>query len=546
MTDLSKRDLDAIIDVAKDQHRDQQALSILLERQYSLANHHLVTHVHMGDVSSFLTSVTLAWVAEKVGFAADLPIFKDDDDGSKRVPIRPDTVEQIQQRQPDWKRQREMTAYLATRRHHKFPPLLLVGYQGWTHDHGHDNWATDKRATQDSLTLRALGPSGAYWDLDDSETAFYALDGQHRLMAILGLRDLIKNGHLHELDERRAPKKNGHLSRDEIIEYIHSLTGENRSDVHERLQHAMDERIGVEIVPAVHDGETYSDALRRLRQMFVDVNENAKPLTPSQLVQLDEMNGFRVVARRLLVSHDLFRDAAGSEREAPKVETTKTTLPESSDSYTTLKTLADVAKNYLTENKSLPDSERFLSWGNFVAKGIFIRPDDSILDLSTAAMREYFDHLARLPSHVAFIQGKPASEIRSEEDGDNILFRPIVQTALAEAIGKLATDGVSLKNVVDELMRQESRGQMKLRERTSPWFGVLCDSSGKMRRHKKNERLCSRLFRYLLGGGSEDDIELERLRSDFAEERKTDVDSAIDLEGRSVSPDSITLPDPWR
>ncbi len=547
MPDPSKHDLDAIMDVTRAQEREKQVLSMLLEKQCSLANHHLVTHVRMGDVSSFLTSVSLAWVAEKVGFAADLPVFKEDKEGSKRVPIRQDTVDQIQQRQPDWRRQRQMTAYLAARRHHKFPPLLLVGYQGWIYDDRHDNWAPDQRATQDSLTLRSLEPSGAYWDLDDSETEFYALDGQHRLMAILGLRDLIQTGHLHALDEKRAPKKQGALSRDEIIDYIHSLTAESRANVHERLQHAMDERIGVEIVPAVHDGETYSDALRRLRQMFVDVNENAKILTRSELVQLDEMNGFRVVARSLLVNHDLFRGTASNERdETPKVETTMTTLSESSNSYTTLNTLADIARNYLTENKSLPDSERFLSWGNFVAKGIFIRPDDSILDISTAAMSEYFDHLARLPSHVAFIQGKPASEIRSEEDGDNILFRPIVQTALAEAIGKLATDGVSLKNVVDELMRQESCGQMKLRERTSPWFGVLCDPNGNMRRHKKNERLCSRLFRYLLGGGIEDDIERERLRSDFAEERKTDVESAIDLEGRAVSPDSIRLPHPWR
>ena len=53
-------------------------------------------------------------------------------------------------------------------------------------------------------------------------------------------------------------------------------------------------------------------------------------------------------------------------------------------------------------------------------------------------MDEYFNHLATLPSHVAFIQGKPASDLRKKEGEDNILFRPVVQIALAEAIGKLA------------------------------------------------------------------------------------------------------------
>ena len=84
-----------------------------------------------------------------------------------------------------------MTAYLATRRHPKFPPLLLVAYQHWVYDDGSDKWAPDGKAMHDSLTLTGLEPSGTYWDLDDSDTFFYALDGQHRLMAIQGLNELV-------------------------------------------------------------------------------------------------------------------------------------------------------------------------------------------------------------------------------------------------------------------------------------------------------------------------------------------------------------------
>lgn len=544
MPNLSEHDLDDIMDISTTQQKKQQrVLSMLLGEQCSLANHHLVTHVHMGRVSSFLTSVTLAWVAEKVGFAADLPIFRENKEGSKRIPIDPETVDQLQQRQPDWRRQLQMTTYLATRAHHKFPPLLIVGYQGWVYDERNDNWAADKRAMQDSLTIRPLEASGTYCDLEDSQTEFYALDGQHRLMAILGLKDLIKTGHLHALDEKRAPKRKGGVSRDEIIDHIYGA--ESKSDIHERLQHVMDERIGVEIVPAVREGETYSEALRRLRQMFVDVNENAKTLTKSELARLDETNGFRVVARRLLVRHPLFRSSANGDEKA-KVESVRTTLAESSMSYTTLNSLADVVKNYLTENTTLPESKQYVSWANFLVKGIFVRPDDSLLERATDHMTEYFNRLSQLPSHEAFIQGKPASEIRSQDDGDNILFRPVVQTALAEAIGKLATVGVSLKNIVDELIRQELGGQMRLREKTSPWFGVLCDPVTRtMRRRKKNERICSRLFQYLLGG-IEAGIDRKQLRTEFAEERMTGVNLAVDLDGAGVPLDQVRLPHPWR
>lgn len=544
--------MQSILDVEKALEREQLVLSQLLGKLRSQSNHHLVLQIRMGEVSSYLTSVTLGWAAQRVGFAADLPIFRESSAGSKRIPVDKETIETLQQRQPDWRRQREMTAYLAMRRHHKFPPLLLVGYQGWVYESGHDNWGPDERAMNDSLKLRGLEPTGTYWDLDDTETEFYALDGQHRLMAILGLREIIQTGCLNDLDENRNPRKGRQLLREEILKSIQDSTGEDPADIHERLQHLMDERIGVEIVPAVREEESYGDALRRLRQMFVDVNENAKVLTKSELAQLDETNGFRVVSRRLLAQHDLLKDGTASGgQERRKVETTKTNLSERSDCYTTLHTLAEVVKVYLEGNKTHEQNAAFASWDHPVAKGIYIRPEESLLEQGKEAMVEYFDQLSTIRSHVDFIQGKPASEIRKPDDEgeDNILFRPIVQVALAKAIASLATRGISLPNAFNELRRQEKLGQLKLTERKGPWFGVLCDPiSKRMRRHKSNQDLCCRLFQYLLGGGIQDDFDRETLREEFADARLTDEDNglAVNLEGSSVDKKNVCLPNPWR
>ena len=547
MSEHSQKEIDAAIqDHMRAQQREQQILSQLLGKLRSQASHHLVLEVRMGDVSSYLTSVTLNWVQQKVRFAADLPIFRESSEGSKRIPVDHSTVEMVQQRQPDWRRQLVMATYLTTT-HHKFPPLLLVGYQHWVYKKQDEKWGTDASATHSSLTLRGLEPTGTYWDLDDTKTEFYALDGQHRLMAILGLRDLIQTGKLHALDQKGTPKKGGMLSREEIIDYWHQKTGQSRADIHERLQRLMDERIGVEIIPAVCEGETYEEALRRLRQMFVDVNEHAKKLSSSELAQLDETNGYRVVCRRLLGEHILFRTA--DDAKWPKVDTTRTTLTETSNSYTTLKTLVEIVKRYLTENKTLSESANYVSWEHAIAKGIFSRPEETALDRGKQAMIEYFNHLETIPSHKAFIDGKLASELRKSKGGeDNILFRPVVQMALAEAIGKLVTRGVSLSNIVEELGRREQQGQLRLTERKAPWFGVLWDPSGKMRRHKKNEQLCCRLFQYLLGGGIEDDVDRAQLREDFAAQRRTDIegDWSIDLNGNVVKTDKVRLPNPWR
>ena len=543
MADQEIEDLDAITNVVEIQSKQRKALDVLLENQRNRARHHLVLQVQMGGVKSYVASVSLDWVANNIGFTADLPIFKEAEEGSKRIEIDRETIENIQQRKPDWSRQLQMTSYLATQRYHKFPPLLIVGYQSWVYDERHARWGIDGRAEIDSVTKSSLNAGGTYWDLDDSNTRFYALDGQHRLMAILGLKELLQSGHLHALDKQRKTKNVGGLSREQMVQYITERTDESAVDVHERLEHLMEENIGVEIVPAVCAGETYKEALRRLRQIFVDVNEHAKSLSKSELTQLDERNGFRVVSRRLVARHPLLHD---EEQNRPMVEMTTSTLSKRSECYTTLNTLVEITQRFLTQNKALTDVKNFQSWANFPARGIYVRPDDVSIEKGEATMIEYFNEISKIPSHKACMEGTSFGELREKEE--NILFRPMVQMALATALGNLLSRGEVMEDIVDELSKQELNGQLMLRERTAPWFGVLCDSDGNMRRHRVNSELCCQLFEYLLGGGKDDDTDRERLREAFAEQRTIDKDNeqAIDLDGKSVHPREVRLPLPWR
>ena len=540
MTDI---DYSAVSDVVRQEAQKRQALSLLLGELRTRTEHHLAIQVHMGDVASYVTSVPLRWIAARVGFAADLPIFRESIEGSKRIAVDQRTIDTVQQRQPDWRRQQEMTAYLATRRHHKFPPLLLVAYQHWVYQDDSDKWGPDEKAMHDSLTLASLEPTGTYWELDDSDTLFYALDGQHRLMAILGLNELVTTGSLHALDENRKQRNQPPLSRDALIRRIQDSSGGDKHAIHERLQRLMDERIGIEIVPAVIIGETFVRALRRLRQLFVDVNEHAKTLTASELAQLDENHGFRIVARKLMGRHALLRSATNSDGVPfGRVHVKNQTLGEKSPSYTTLNALSIIVERYLIESRTPPQVS---SWRPLV-KGIYERPDDQSLEAGASAMTGYFDALARLPSHEAFIQGKPAGDIRTADA--HILFRPIAQTALAEAVGKLSREGISLRTIADVLAVQEEREQLRLTKPNTAWFGVLCDPAPphKMRRHRRNEMLCCRLFQYLLGGGIPDDVDREELRVDFANERRVDDAHAVDLNGVTVELDKVRLPTPWR
>ena len=529
-----------IDDVMQREEKNRQALSLLLDQQREKEGHLFVLRTRMGETSSYVTTVTLKWVAENVQFAQDLPIFKGKiDKTTKKILVDEKTIGDIQQRPPDWSRQLPMALYLATRRNHKFPPLLVVGYQDWVYNDNAEQWDMDNSAMQDSLTVISLEPKAIYCDLDVNNTKYYALDGQHRLMAIIGLRDLLQKGKLFSLDVNGKPNPKRFITREAVIEEIQKERHEDEGTIHNRLESLMNESIGLEIIPAVTHGEKYKEALFRLRGTFVDVNENAKRLTTGELVQLDEIDGFRVAARNVMVSHDLLKG---------KVDTKQPQLNEKSESYTTLQTVVEIARYYLG-SKTEFSRWRIPMLGD--RRLGFMRPDEDELDKGVIELSKYFDAMKQLPSHTRFIQGKKARDIRSEGGEDSILFRPIAQMALAEAIARLEHENeMPLESIISELVRQEEPKsvQLKLRDRKAPWFGVLCDPiDKKMRRKREYQRLCARLFHYLLGGGITDDNHREELRVDFAEARRIgDGELAVNFDGKTVAKDKVRLPSPWQ
>lgn len=536
---------EAINDVLQREERNAQALAMLLTQQREKDGHLLALRLRMGRTPSYLATVPLSWVAQHVHFAGDLPIFQSKvNEGSKAVPIDAGTIDDIQQRQPDWRRQLPMAAYLATRQNRKFPPLLVVGYQGWVYNDKDEAWGDDNRALQDSINATPLEPKGVYYDLDVKDTNYYALDGQHRLMAILGLRDLLGNGRLTALNREGEPKKKS-ITREEVIGEISKKTHEPEGVIHERLQRVMNEdHIGIEIIPAVVIEETYGEARSRLRSTFVDVNENAKKPTKGESIILDENNGFRIVARRVMVANNLLKGDNVQQKQGQ--------LSEKSSCYTTLEAVVEITKSYLEQKRE------FAGWNNPMLddKDIgFVRPDENEIEKAADMVGKYFDALASLPSHTRFLQGKCAADIRGsgeDKDGnileDNILFRPIAQMALASAVAKLERDHEkTLKPLINKLGAQEKKGQLQLHSEEAPWFGVLCEPiDGKMRRHKHYQQLCERLLVYLLGDGISSDDERNALRDDFANAR-SDVggDRAIDLRGKPVPMSEVQLPHLW-
>ena len=471
--------------------------------------------------------------------------------GTTAIDINDVTSTYLQQRAPDYTRQLPIALYLATREHHKFPPLLLVAYQDWVYEEGHDKWGSHGIAMEDSLNVDSLDSKASLVDLDVATTTYFALDGQHRLMAIKGLKELLDNGRLSAKKVDGTVITGRDITRDEVEGYL-SEWGFNAN----KLQSAMNEVMGVEIIPAVQDGETFRQAVSRLRNVFVDVNENAKRLEKGELTLLDENDGFRIVARTVMTKHGLFKGYSGRLN----VDTKSNQLPERSQEYTVLNTIVSIALAYLG---NIPEFEGWSApvLGLTGKRGVgLLRPVDEEIARGLAELSAYFDALATLPSHGSMRayfftdgkEGKSPGELRGDPDR-NILFRPIAQVALARAIAKLRKNqGVELSRLMERLARHEEKGELDLTSKGAPWFGILCDPiEEKVRRQKKYEDLCVEMMVYLLGGGFGDDkTRQEKLLDDFFEARRVSSDSyepvALDPSGCRMTRDEFSLPDPWQ
>ena len=111
-----------------------------------------------------------------------------------------ESIETLMQRAPDWRRQMELTAYLL-RDNHKFTSILAVAEPSWINDPESSNFGEDGRALKDAIGFEALTSDGSFGILNLENLSIFALDGQHRVMAILGIRELLNTGQLTYKDK---------------------------------------------------------------------------------------------------------------------------------------------------------------------------------------------------------------------------------------------------------------------------------------------------------------------------------------------------------
>jgi hypothetical protein len=497
------------------------------------------------SVPSFVISQSLDWIGKNVRMGSEMPFMQTSvDPVTGELKIDESNAEELSQRSPDWRRLPGIAAYLAHDSRRKFGSILVVINPSWVDDQDHENWGqtnSGKRALKSAYQFTALDPEGrvGLLDLDEDNYLLYALDGQHRVMGIRGIQELINLGHL-EL------KKQGGESLGKNIELNEFMTAfrVSLSDLHGLLEETMT----IELLPAVIAGETRREASQRVRAAFVAINAYMQKTGKSTNALLSESDGFALIARKAGIMHPLFRE--------DRVNWKNASLPKRSKHYSTLETIRNMTSRYLYH--VAPDLVK--SWNPLFSNQVPMRPDEEQIEIARTHFFEFLEGMYNLPVFQGLEAGDVLDEIRLfPSDFPNILSigkghiltRPVGQEILAEAVGLVKSEGLDIKKVFSRLKIMDINNGFSMHTADSLWYGTIYDFTKRTVNTRVDIKRSAHLLAYMIRGSDHDEpddlkkfIIISRKTGEANENKWVDFDGVIKSYNPLNTWDSVTLPNP--
>lgn len=336
---------------------------------------------------------------------------------------------------------REIKEYLLNQEQRFFNSLIVAVYQG------KPNWyeITDLEGSEqldESEIPDDVVASIGILRLSGGERLF-TIDGQHRLMGI-----------------KQAIKRNAALGEEELTVIF--------------VAHRTDE-----------------EGRARSRRLFTTLNKNAKQVSKSDIIALDEDDTMAIIVRQLIEGHPMFqagRISYNARANLPKGNFT---------SLTTMVNLYDVLLILFTKvygqrtKKKLTDA----------------RLSDEVLEEHYEYACDYFNHLVNTfkPLQEFLDAGDSYETVTAKyrtSGGGNILFRPIGLLILTEIVSTL-----SPKRQLSECMTMISKLPQGLTD--VPLRGVIWNSTGNTI-NSKGKTVARNLLLYMLDAYEGDKDELHK------------------------------------
>ena len=556
----------------QDQEKEQKNfLRQLLQKFSNKRGYFFAQKVKMGyltnetsnnkHVSSYIAKHDLRYVAKNIKMGSDMPFMKNfRDPTTGKISVTVENIDELKQRAPDWSRQVQLTAYLIRNPNHKFTTILAVVQPDWFNDLDSDNWQ-DGVALKNAIEFESLDEEGSIGLLNLDKATVYALDGQHRIMGIKGLADLEGN--------KFAQKNKNDTRNRETFDLETFFKRMNETPDHSLVQKVLNEDISVEYIPAVVKGENVEDARRRIRNIFVSLNTNAKKPTPGELYLLNEEEGHVIAANRIATQHPMFN---GGDR----VNMIDTNLPpNTSPFYATLQSIATASFNYLVKHNGARQKLWYPKFKDLPG----LRPNDEQIKEANEELKIFYDKLYEIQLFQTLEQHKDKQTLIDKriypkrdkgtkfeninwDDMENhvnkghLLLRPIGPQILADAVGKLIYNNHgTLEDLFPKIYKMDMNNMFSAHLPKSIFFGVTYDPI-KNNVDTNKQLLAANLIEYLLAGftGVKGEVKAEEVMKSVVEGRTIDVESRkwINFDGKIVSLDDENethhhkLPKPYK
>ena len=247
-----------------------------------------------------------------------------------------------------------------------------------------------------------------------------------------------------------------HLSGEELL---FAIDGQHRvegiREVVSRLSDIGKEEVGVIFVAHTRNAE----GLIRTRRLFSTLNRYAKPVSPGEIVALDEDDAFAIVTRRLMDEHPLLRnDRARAQKQVAISSKDK-------NSFTTMLTVYNVGITLCDRLRQDWKKKELIS----------NKPSDKVIDDIYNICAEFWTCMADDFGEVDEVrtQGNGVAGLYRRAGGGHVLFRPAGQMAFARAVRAL----INLDFPMAEAIEKLSRLPYELSE--DPWIGVLWNPASK-------------------------------------------------------------------
>lgn len=177
-----------------------------------------------------------------------------------------------------------------------------------------------------------------------------------------------------------------------------------------------------------------AEGREKSRRIFSTLNRYVKPVRLGDIIALDEDDSVAIVTRDLLETYPLFMG------DRIKTSNNKSIPQSDKKAFTSLMTLYDCHLTLFSTYISQKEHRKFSK--SQISDMLKYRPSDEVLDEFKECLISFWNSMSstfeEIRSYINDSSDNPALEMRSNDNGGNLFFRPIGLLPFVEAVSKIS------------------------------------------------------------------------------------------------------------